>query len=360
MIRKTRLAVFLFLLAAVVLAAQQPAPKPTTAAEAANRDTSFIDDQGTAHITRIVPLPGTISSEAQKALAKPAPDQGPDVPLAMRRRGLNMYSAGARTVWSQICPNQLVEDKIAGVPVRIVTPDGMPDGNRDKVLMNLHGGGFDSDSGSITETIPIAGFTKIKVVAVLYRLSPENAFPAAVDDSVAVYKELLKTYKPDHVVIYGTSAGAILTGEVAARIKQLGLPLPAALGIFSGVGDFARLGDSSSMYSLNGLSGHLDPPGTGEPALSAYIVKTDRKDPVLSPIYSDLHGMPPTLFVTSGRDLLLSGTINLHRAYLAAGVDARLVVFDALPHAFWYNPALPEALEANHIMADFFVKQLSK
>ena len=81
---------------------------------------------------------------------------------------------------------------------------------------------------------------------------------------------------------------------------------------------------------------------------------------MLSPIYADLHGMPPTLFVTSGRDLLLSGTANLHRAFLNAGVDARLVVFDALPHAFWYDPKLPEAIEANHIMADFFVKTLAK
>ena len=273
-----------------------------------------------------------------------------------------MYSAGARVAWSQICPNQLVEDKIAGVPVRIVTPDGMPEANRDKVLLNLHGGGFDSDSGSITETIPIAGFTKIKVVAVLYRLSPENPFPAAVDDSVAVYKELLKTYKPDHIVIYGTSAGAILTGEVAAKIKQLGLPLPAALGIFSGAGDFARCGRLLGHVSaLTGLSGHLDTPGTGAARrFQPTSTTTDRKDPVLSPIYSDLHGMPPTLFITSERDLLLSGTINLHRAYLNAGVDARLVVFDALTHAFWYNPMLPEALEANHIMADFFVKQLIK
>ena len=74
---------------------------------------------------------------------------------------------------------------------------------------------------------------------------------------------------------------------------------------------------------------------------------------MLSPIYGDLHGLPPTLFITSGRDLLLSGTVNLHRAYLNAGVDAHLEVFDALPHAFWYNPNLPEAIEANHTMATF-------
>jgi acetyl esterase/lipase len=180
-----------------------------------------------------------------------------------------------------------------------------------------------------------------------------------VDDAVAVYKELLKTYKPDHIIIYGTSAGAILTAEVAAKLKQLNLPLPAALGIFSGMGDFAHAGDSIAIYALRGLSGHLDPP-TPEAHDPYYVGSADPKDPILSPIYGDLHGLPPTLFVTSGRDLLLSGTANLHRAYLNAGVDARLVVFDALTHAFWYDPRLPEALEANHTMADFFVKQLSK
>jgi acetyl esterase/lipase len=254
----------------------------------------------------------------------------------------------------------VTDDKMAGVPVHIVVPEGLPDANKDKVLLNLHGGGFNSDSGSYTESIPIAGMTKIKCVAVLYRLAPENPFPAAVDDSVAVYKELLKSYKPDHIVIYGTSAGAILTAEVAVKLKLLGLPMPAALGIFSGMGDFARAGDSTSMYALRGLSGHLDVPDDSGPHDDYYVGKTDPKDPVLSPIYADLHGMPPTLFVTSGRDLLLSGTANLHRAFLNAGDDARLIVYDGLPHAFWYSTKLPEALEANHAMADFLLKQLPK
>jgi acetyl esterase/lipase len=354
-----RYAALLLLLASTALAAQQPAPAPTTAVEAPNHDTSFIDADGTAHVTRVVPVPATISPEAQKVLGRAMPDQGPPESLAERRTNTDAYTAGARVAWSKGCPNQLVEDKIAGVPVRIVTPDGMPDANRDKVLLNLHGGGFNSDSGSYTESIPIASYTKIKVVAALYRLAPESPFPAAVDDSVAVYKELLKTYKPDHIVIYGTSAGAILTAEVAVKLKQLSLPLPAALGIFSGMGDFARAGDSASLYSLRGLSGHLDPPTPGSHN-NDYMTATDPRDPVLSPIYADLHGLPPTLFVTSGRDMLLSGTANLHRAYINAGVDARLVVFDALTHAFWYDSKLPEAIEANHIMADFFVKQLSK
>jgi len=351
--------VFVVLSAGSLLIAQQPTSKPTTAAEAPNRDTSYIDANGTAHVTRVVPVPQTISAEAQKSLGRQEPDQGSPEPLEQRRKMTDAYTASARVEWSKICPNTLLEEKMAGVPVRVVTPEGMPESNKDKVLLDLHGGGFNSDSGSYTESIPIAGYTKIKVVAVLYRLSPEVRFPAAVDDSIAVYKELLKTYQPKNIVIYGTSAGAILTAEVAAKIKQLGLPTPAALGIFSGMGDFARTGDSIAMYALRGLSGHLDPPepGAHDPY---YVGDTDARDPVLSPIYGDLHGLPPTLFITSGRDLLPSGTVNLHRAYLLAGVDARLVVYDALPHAFWYNPKLPEAIEANHMMADFFVKELGK
>lgn len=355
MIRIHACARLLFLLAAASLAAQQPAP--TTAATAPNADTSYIDAQGTAHVTRVVPLPATISPEARESLGRPVPDQGPPESLAERRAHTDAYTAGARVAWTKICPNRIVETTMAGVPVRIVTPDNLTEANRDKVLLNLHGGGFNSDSGSYTESIPIAYYTKIKVVAALYRLAPEHPFPAAVDDAVAVYKELLKTYKPGHIVIYGTSAGAILTAEVAAKIKQLGLPMPAALGIFSGMGDFARAGDSIAVYALRGFSGHLDPPAPGAHD-SEYAGGADLRDPVLSPIYSDLRGLPPTLFVTSTRDLLLSGTVNLHRAYLEAGVDGRLVVFDALTHAFWYDPKLPEAIEANHLMADFFVKHL--
>jgi len=351
-----RAVIFALLLASAALL---PAQQPTTAADAPSRDTSFIDAQGTAHVTRVVPVPQTVSPQAQHSLSRQESDQGPPQSLAARRSGTDAYTARARVDWSKICPVQIVDAPIAGVPVHIVTPDNMAAANNDKVLLNLHGGGFNSDSGSYTESIPIASYTGIKVIAVLYRLAPEHPFPAAVDDSIAVYKELLKTYKPGHIVIYGTSAGAILTAEVAARLKQLNLPQPAALGIFSGMGDFAREGDSQALFALRGLSGHLDPPTPGVHD-SEYAAAADPKDPVLSPIYGDLHGLPPTLFISSERDLLLSGTVNLHRAYLNAGVDAHLEVFDALPHAFWYDPNLPEAIEANHAMASFFQKHLGK
>ena len=323
------------------------------------KDSSAIDADGTAHVTRVVPVPDTISAEAQRFISRPESDAARKPSVAEQRAGTDAWQASAGKAFEAMYPVHVGADTIAGVPVRVVTPLTMPEANRGRVLINLHGGGFVVDSGSLTESVPIANLTQTKVISVLYRMAPEHPFPADVDDAVAVYKEILKTYKPDRVAIYGTSAGAILTGEVAVKLKQLGLPLPGALGIFSGMGDFSRYGDSQSLFALNGLSGHLAPPAK-PPILPEYVGTTDPRDPVLSPVFADVHGFPPTLFITSERDLLLSGTTILHRKFLEDGVDARLVVFEALPHAFWNNPDLPESKEAIEMMANFFERELGK
>ncbi len=330
-----------------------------TPADRKHSDSSTIAPDGTAYVTRVVPVPTTISPEAQKVLARVESDAAVPQTLEQRRTGTDKWQTGAGEESKKLYPVNVAADTIAGVPVRVVTPLTMAPENAGRVLINLHGGGFNSDSGSLTESIPIANLTGTRVIAVLYRLAPEHPFPAAVDDAVAVYKELLKSCKPGHIGIYGTSAGAILTAQVTVKLKQLGLPLPGATGIFSGLGDFSQVGDSIALYALNGFSGHLDPPNPSVRNLE-YTGSTDRENPVLSPLYADLTGFPPTLFITSGRDLLLSGTTILHRAYLRAGVDAQLVVFEALPHAFWNNPALPESKEADQIMAGFLGKHLGK
>lgn len=196
------------------------------------------------------------------------------------------------------------------------------------------------------------------MISVLYRLSPQYPFPAPVEDVVAVYKSLLKTYDARSIAIYGSSAGAVLTGEVAVKLKQLGLPLPGALGIFSGGGDFTQTGDSQQIFGVHGLAGDPDTRPKGVQWLAVYVGAANPRDPVLSPFFADLHGIPPTLFMTSTRDMLLSDTTILHRAFLRAGVDASLVVFEGLNHCFWYDPGLPESREANQIMADFFDRHL--
>jgi epsilon-lactone hydrolase len=126
------------------------------------------------------------------------------------------------------------------------------------------------------------------------------------------------------------------------------------------MGDFSIDGDSLSLYALNGFSGHLDLPQPKTAGNNEYAGKLPLTDPSLSILYANLHGLPSTLFITSGRDLLLSGTTILQRAFLRAGNDAPLVVFEALPHAFWNDPSLPETKEANQVMANFFDSRLGK
>ena len=124
------------------------------------------------------------------------------------------------------------------------------------------------------------------------------------------------------------------------------------------MGDFSANTDSDALYSLKGFSGHLDPPRAKAEGKNDYAAKTPLADPSLSILHADLHGLPATLFITSGRDMLLSGTTILQRAFLRAGDETQLVVFEALPHAFWNDPALPETKEADEIMAHFFDAKL--
>lgn len=298
------------------------------------------------------PLAETVSDEARKALEPILNAAGPPRlpslimrPLSDQMQRTIVKRRGVKGVTE-------VQAKIAGVPVRVFSREAVDADRAERLLINVHGGGFEVDSGSRSENVPLAARLDAVVVAVRYRLAPQHPWPAAVDDLLAVYRDTLKTRPPERIVVYGTSAGAILTTQFLARLKVEGLPMPAAAGIFSGTGDLARIGDCEA---------YLPPILPGETSLqvvAGYVGKADRKDPLLSPIYGDLSGLPPTLLLTSTRDQLLSGTVNLHRALRRAGVAAELEVYDGLPHAFWAWLDCPETEEAFDAMAEFFARSL--
>ncbi len=300
-----------------------------------------------------------VSPEARKWLDSLPSSQHGTQTLAERRASTDRWRAKDSAEALELYPVRIEESQIAGVPVDLIQPLQMSSANRSRVLINLHGGGFNSDSGSRIEGDPIANLTGIEVVSVYYRLAPEHPFPAAVDDVVAVYRELLNKYAPGSIGMFGTSAGGILTCEVAVRLKQLGLPLPGALGVLSALGDFSRVSDTRQLFTLDGFPGNLQPTDSSHLPDDAYVGNTDRRDPVLSPLFADLRGMPPTLFISGTRDMLLGDTSTLERAMLRAGVDARLVVFDALPHAFWYHFEFPETHEALHLLAQFLDEKVA-
>jgi epsilon-lactone hydrolase len=174
-----------------------------------------------------------------------------------------------------------------------------------------------------------------------------------------VYRSMLDYHKPEQLGIYGASAGGFLTGQTLVRLQCEGLPGPSCAGIFTAGGDLGDLGDTASFLTLSGFYGEPILPTTHEVSeIRAYVGGADPKDPGVSPIFSDLSKFPPTLMVTGTRDALLSSAALMHRALRRAGVDADLHVFEAMPHAHWYNIHLPEAREALQEMAAFFLKHL--
>ena len=271
---------------------------------------------GTVREQRVIPLPQWLSPEAKAWLSSPiAADANVPQTIEQRRAMQDASQARHRDELLKMFAVTVKDSKVGGVPVREVVPATMK--HKDRVLICLHGGGFNADSGSYSESIPVAGLTGVRVVSVLYRLAPENPFPAGVDDVIAVYKELLKTYKPNGIGIFGSSAGAMLTLEAAVKMKQLKLQMPAALGPFSSSASMAEGGDSRSLYNTAGWRGYV--PIQDGTQNAEYAGKTDRHDPVLSPIYADVHDMPPTLFITSERDLVLSATSTLHLGFCVRG-----------------------------------------
>jgi acetyl esterase/lipase len=296
----------------------------------------------------------TVSAEAREALT----------PLLNRGSPPRMPFLVMRTLVDQVQKSIIKRRKVAGVtqakatmggvPVRVFTRTGVDPGTPARMLINLHGGGFEVDSGSRTETIPLAARMDAVVIGVLYRLAPQHPWPAAVDDALAVYREALKTRPPGHIAIYGASAGAILTAQILVRLKVEGLPMPGAAGIFSGSGDFARTGDCEA-FLPEVLAGQ-----TANEILSPYVGNADRTNPLVSPLYGDLSGLPPTLLLTSTRDQLLSQTVILHRALRKADVAAELEVFDGVPHAFWSWVDCPETEDAFDTMAKFFDRNLAR
>jgi len=300
------------------------------------------------------PPPETLSAEARAQLAMMVnAGPTPSIDIEQIRFFTEQMQAMVGAEQRKIHAVSVTDDVIAGVSVRrIARASGEVD--RSRVLLNLHGGGFATDSGSLTENIPIAALSGIEVVAVLYRLAPENPYPAAVDDALAVYKALLADHHPADIGVYGTSAGAVIGPQLMMRLRAESLPLPGVLGVFSGEPDLVGTADSLKIFARSTEGQMLIDAKLG------YVGEADPSDPMLSPIFGDLSFFPPTLCLSSGRDVLLSGTVNLSRKLGDEGVAAELIVYDALPHAFWAYLLAPESEDAFRRMTAFLVKHLGR
>jgi acetyl esterase/lipase len=251
---------------------------------------------------------------------------------------------------------------IGGVRAFIVTPSQMAEANRNRVLVHVHGGGyvFGPGEAGTTEAIMMAGHAHIKVISVDYRMPPDFPYPAAMDDAMAVYKEVVKTTDAKKVGIFGTSTGGGMTLAMVLRAKKEGLPLPGAIAPGTPWSDMTKTGDT---YFANEMVDNVLVSNDGwlGDAAVLYANGHDLKDPMLSPIYGDLQGFPPTILTTGTRDLFLSNTVRVHRKLREAGVTADLLVFEGLSHAqYLFSADAPESKQHFAEVGAFLDQHLEK
>ena len=250
---------------------------------------------------------------------------------------------------------------VAGVAVYRVAPKGgARPPHASHVFLYVHGGAyvFGGGAAAVPEAAVISAFAGIPSVAVDYRMPPDHPFPAAVDDVVAVYRNLLEDHAPGQIAIGGTSAGGGLSLAAIHKLKALALPVPGAVYLGTPWADLTDTSDS--LHTLEGIDRILVTyDGMLAAAAKLYAAGTPLTDPLISPVYGDFTGFPPTYLVTGTRDMLLSDTARVHRQLKTAGVVADLNVYEGLSHAeYAMLVGSPENLQTYGELAQFLAAHL--
>ena len=316
---------------------------------------------------RPLPVPTDVSPQMQAIIARPIAPTFNVVPKTVedwQARIKASADAGAQAVPALAARLHVKVEPatMAGVSVFVVTPETVAPENRNRLLIHIHGGCYVLGGGlaAANEAVMMAGLGHYKVISVDYRMPPTAYFPAALDDVVNVYREALKTHPARSMAVFGSSAGGALTLETILKLKQLGVALPGAIAPGTPMADLTGVGDS---FNTNAMVDNVlvSRDGFCDPAAQFYAHGHDLKDPLLSPIYGDMHGFPPAILTTGTRDLLLSNTVRTHRKLKDAGVEADLNVFEAQSHAqYSRDETAPETQAAFGDIARFFDRHLAK
>lgn len=280
----------------------------------------------------------------------------PDSDIATLREHYDAYNRRHLATALDHYQVEITRSSLGGVAVDIIRPKG--GATNDNALLCLHGGAFmwGRGAGALLEGVPVAATSGSTVIAVAYALAPEAVFPAAVEDVLAVYNALRETTPASRIGIYGCSAGGVLTAQTAARLIAENQSLPGAIAMFCGTG-LEMAGDSAATVGV--LTGQVDGSAPDLAALP-YFSDASPNDPLVFPgHHSDvLAAFPPSLLITGTRDFAASSVMTMHRRLLVAGVDAGLLCFDGMWHAFHMATTLPEAREAFAAVSHFFGRNL--
>ncbi|MFX0080698.1 MAG: alpha/beta hydrolase [Candidatus Hodarchaeota archaeon] len=254
---------------------------------------------------------------------------------------------------------KIEEVDINGVPaVWISTPEAA----EECVVLYFHGGGYVLGSINTHKEFGsrLSRTSNSRVLLIDYRRAPENPYPAALEDAVAVYKWLIDNegIEPQNIIIGGESAGGGLTLATLLKLRDTGIALPAAALVLSAWADLDMTGDTiRSKAKLDPLANTSDLFFLA----SLYIGDDDPKNPYISPMYADLKGLPPMLIQVGEAEILLSDSTRIAEKAKAAGVDVILDIWDGMIHMFqMFGSWAPEGQKATEKIGKFIQKYLRK
>jgi acetyl esterase/lipase len=236
----------------------------------------------------------------------------------------------------------------------------MPRGANDRVLLFLHGGGYNAGSPRTHRKLAanLARFANVRVLQPDYRLAPEYPYPAALKDVLMAYRWLIGPggRRPEEIVIGGDSAGGGLALSMLLTLREAGAPLPRAAVLLSPWTDLTA--SSPSYAKLR----KRDPSITQDELRDAGLMYAGRRnpaDPMMSPLFADLRGLPPLLIHVGGDEIMLDDSRLLAERATAGGVEVTYKMWPGLWHTFQHeSPEVPEATQALVEIADFIRRRL--
>lgn len=262
---------------------------------------------------------------------------------SMDRWGTWMPSVSGVTVKKEV---------LAGVPCEVHMPDSAPS---NRVILYMHGGGFALGSPASHRNLVsrLAQLAGMKAISMNYRKAPEHPFPAAITDTVAVYRHCMdQGLKPSNIVFCGDSAGGNLVLTTLLKLKQDSLPLPAAGCCIS---PWCDLTMKAASIQGNAATDLILTPQLLQQFADQYVPATERSQPLISPVFGDLAGLPPLLIQVGSSEILLDDARNMAARARQAQVSVELEVWEDMQHVWHYTALfLKDGRRALQRISDFF------